>query len=177
MNAVVCSSLRNDLEQQSQTCLIMRARGCMYGSPTELSPLLALAHPQLPCPHFSQSPPFPALLYLEDFWMDGLVHEIRDRGGADGAKPYCVLQESLQQQSLAQSMLSYAASSCCTIVPKCEKLHFTTKIYYQKFTTKSGKQCLWPSSSGPYTDLKICQYEWYLIIFSAELLTRKYLAP
>lgn len=137
MNAVVCSSLRNDLEQQSQTCLIMRARGCMYGSPTELSPLLALAHPQLPCPHFSQSPPFPALLYLEDFWMDGLVHEIRDRGGADGAKPYCVLQESLQQQSLAQSMLSYAASSCCTIVPKCEKLHFTTKIYYKKWETMS----------------------------------------
>lgn len=75
--------------------------------------------------------------------MDGIVHEIRDRGGADGATgELYVLQESLQQQSLAQSKLSYAAASCCTIVPRCEKLHFTTKIYYQKFTTKSGKQCL-----------------------------------
>lgn len=104
----------------------MRAGGAGYSSPTELSQLLALVF----SPSSAALPSLFPTACCSSSLSSGLLHGLSlflrlEAISCRWSKALLCprLQRKVQQQSLAQSMLLYATDSCCTVVPKHEKLN------------------------------------------------------
>lgn len=152
----------------------MRVGGCRYSSPTELLQLLAQSicnsvHPQLPLHPFFQFPALPGLVFRTSARLALLLRlEIISCRWCK-AQLCPRLQGRLQQQSLAQSLLSYAIESCCTVVPKHKKLDL--------LLWKAGDNSCDPVVQGHTQTQGSASLRCNSLIFITEPLTMNHLAP
>lgn len=130
VNAVVYSSVRNNQNGRPRPLRFPDLSDNESGGVQVQQPHRTVAtastsnsvYPQLPLPPFFQFPAVPGLVFRTSARLALLLRlEIISCRWCK-AQLCPRLQGRLQQQSLAQSLLSYATESCCTVVPKHKKL-------------------------------------------------------